>query len=70
MQLFGSALRDDFDPDRSDIDLLVEFQLPGVNYVGGRAYLIVAEQFSVIHSGFGSQKVVSRSRAPCRTRTI
>ena len=43
MHLFGSALRDDFDPDRSDIDLLVEFQLPGVNYVGGRAYLIVSE---------------------------
>ena len=26
MHLFGSALRDDFDPDHSDLDLLVEFQ--------------------------------------------
>jgi predicted nucleotidyltransferase len=25
LSLFGSALRDDFDPDRSDIDVLVEF---------------------------------------------
>jgi predicted nucleotidyltransferase len=26
MHLFGSALRDDFEPDLSDLDLLVEFQ--------------------------------------------
>lgn len=26
MHLFGSALRDDFDPSRSDLDLLVTFQ--------------------------------------------
>jgi len=26
MHLFGSALRDVFDPSRSDLDLLVEFQ--------------------------------------------
>lgn len=26
MHLFGSALRDDFDPSRSDLDVLVEFQ--------------------------------------------
>jgi predicted nucleotidyltransferase len=28
LSVFGSALRSDFDPDRSDIDLLVDF-LPG-----------------------------------------
>jgi predicted nucleotidyltransferase len=28
--MFGSAIRDDFDPDRSDVDLLVEFA-PGVS---------------------------------------
>ena len=28
LSLFGSVLRDDFDPDRSDVDVLVEF-LPG-----------------------------------------
>jgi predicted nucleotidyltransferase len=26
LSLFGSVLRDDYDPDRSDIDVLVEFQ--------------------------------------------
>jgi predicted nucleotidyltransferase len=26
IHLFGSALRDDFDPSRTDLDLLVEFQ--------------------------------------------
>lgn len=30
LRLFGSALRSDFDPQRSDVDLLVEF-LPGVS---------------------------------------
>ncbi len=29
LSLFGSVLRDDFDPTRSDVDVLVEF-LPGV----------------------------------------
>ena len=28
MSLFGSVVRDDFDPERSDVDVLVEF-LPG-----------------------------------------
>jgi len=26
LELFGSAAREDFDPDRSDVDLLVEFE--------------------------------------------
>jgi predicted nucleotidyltransferase len=30
LRLFGSALRSDFDPARSDVDLLVEF-LPGIS---------------------------------------
>ncbi len=30
LQVFGSVLRQDFDPDRSDVDLLVEF-LPGAS---------------------------------------
>ena len=32
LSLFGSVLRDDFDPDRSDVDVLVEFfpnRIPG-----------------------------------------
>jgi predicted nucleotidyltransferase len=32
LDVFGSAIRDDFDPDRSDVDLLVEFEPhPGSN---------------------------------------
>ena len=27
LSVFGSAVRDDFDPERSDVDLLVEFDL-------------------------------------------
>jgi hypothetical protein len=27
LELFGSALHDDFDPERSDLDFLVEFEL-------------------------------------------
>lgn len=30
LAVFGSAARDDFDPERSDIDLLVEFETHGV----------------------------------------
>jgi uncharacterized protein len=30
LSLFGSVLRNDFDPDRSDVDVVVEF-LPGVH---------------------------------------
>ena len=30
LEIFGSATRDDFDPDRSDIDILVEFA-PGTD---------------------------------------
>jgi predicted nucleotidyltransferase len=33
LALFGSALRDDFDPQRSDLDFLVEFEpLPAGSY--------------------------------------
>lgn len=34
MALFGSVLRDDFDPERSDVDVLFRF-LPGVRSPGG-----------------------------------
>ena len=47
MHLFGSALRDDFDPSRSDLDLLVEFQPiePGVLV---KAYFDLEEQLALI----------------------
>ena len=35
LTVFGSAVRDDFDPERSDVDLLVEFgAIDGARYVG------------------------------------
>ena len=37
LSLFGSVLRDDFDPGRSDVDVLVELQpeaRPGLEYFG------------------------------------
>ena len=37
MSLFGSVVREDFDPARSDVDVLVEFlpeQTPGLDYFG------------------------------------
>jgi len=37
MSLFGSVVRDDFDPDRSDVDVLVEFapgRTPGWEFFG------------------------------------
>ena len=47
MHLFGSALRDDFDPDRSDIDLLVEFQPIDPGALVG-AYFALERQLSGI----------------------
>jgi predicted nucleotidyltransferase len=31
LQAFGSILRDDFDPERSDVDVLVEFDAPATD---------------------------------------
>ncbi|MFM7268343.1 MAG: nucleotidyltransferase family protein [Cyanobium sp.] len=47
MHLFGSALRDDFDPGHSDLDLLVAFQPiePGALV---RAYVGLERQLSTI----------------------
>ena len=51
LDLTGSAVRDDFDPSTSDIDLLVEFELGTT--VGFRAFR-VEEQLSVV---FGDRKI-------------
>jgi predicted nucleotidyltransferase len=45
LRLFGSAVRDDFDPGKSDIDLLVEY-LPGKH--AGLAHFALAEELSMI----------------------
>jgi predicted nucleotidyltransferase len=45
LRLFGSANREDFDPARSDVDLLVEYQ-PGRH--PGLGHFTVAEELSEI----------------------
>ena len=47
MHLFGSSLRDDFDPTRSDLDLLVEFQ-PIESGALVQAYFGLERQLAVI----------------------
>ena len=49
LSLFGSVLRDDFDPDRSDVDLLVEF-LPEQN-IGFFKLAEIEEEFSTLFGG-------------------
>jgi len=46
LALFGSALRDDFDPERSDLDFIVEFEpLPSGTYAD--TYFGLAAAWSV-----------------------
>ena len=47
LSLFGSVLRDDFDPQRSDVDVLVEF-LPGALDGVGLRYFGYGEELSTI----------------------
>jgi uncharacterized protein len=47
LSLFGSVLRDDFDPQRSDVDVLAEFE-PGVLRKAGFDYFGYGEELSAI----------------------
>ncbi len=47
LSLFGSVLRDDFDPDQSDVDVLAEFNPGALNGVGFR-YMRIGEELSEI----------------------
>jgi len=47
LSLFGSVLRDDFDPARSDVDVLAEFEPGALKGVGFR-YFGYAEELSAI----------------------
>jgi hypothetical protein len=47
LSLFGSVLRDDFDPARSDVDVLAEFEPGALKGVGFR-YFGYAEKLSAI----------------------
>jgi predicted nucleotidyltransferase len=47
LSLFGSVLRDDFDPDRSDVDVLAEFFPGALDGVGFR-YMRYGDELSEI----------------------
>ncbi len=47
LSLFGSVLRDDFDPARSDVDVLAEFE-PGVLQRAGFNYFGYGEELSAL----------------------
>ena len=47
LSLFGSVLRDDFDPDRSDVDVLAEFNPGALNGIGFR-YMRLGDELSGI----------------------
>ena len=47
LSLFGSVLRDDFDPERSDVDVLAEFA-PGALRGVGLRYFAFAEELGAI----------------------
>lgn len=47
LSLFGSVLRDDFDPQRSDVDVLAEFEADALRGVGFR-YFGYGEELSAI----------------------
>ena len=49
LSLFGSVLRDDFDPERSDVDVLAEFA-PGALRGVGLRYFTFAEELGAILS--------------------
>ena len=48
MSLFGSVLRDDFDPARSDVDVLAEFEPGALTGVGFRYFGYGEELASII----------------------
>lgn len=47
LSLFGSVLRDDFDPERSDVDVLAEFEPGALSEVGFR-YFAYGEELAGI----------------------
>lgn len=47
LSLFGSVLRDDFDPQRSDVDVLADFEPGALNGVGFR-YFAYGEELAEI----------------------
>jgi uncharacterized protein len=58
LRVFGSVLRDDFDPARSDVDLLVEF-FPGVS----KSLFKLVEMEEVLEAMFGREVDLTTPRS-------
>ena len=70
MAIFGSAVRDDFDPNTSDIDILIEF-LPEASW--GFEIATIKQELEDIFKrpiDLVSKKAVERSKNPYRKKEI
>lgn len=70
LALFGSVLRDDFDPEQSDIDVLYSF-MPGV-MVGWEIFRMAEDIESIFNRKVDliRKEVIKKSRNPYRKREI
>ena len=69
LSLFGSVLRDDFDPARSDVDVLAEFD-PGALAGVGFRYFAYGEELSAILLVGSPIRLVARDGAHRFQRSI
>jgi len=70
MAIFGSALRDDFDPKTSDIDILIEF-LPEASW--GFEIATIKQELEEIFKkpvDLVSKKAIEKSKNPYRKKEI
>jgi len=70
MAIFGSVLRDDFDPQTSDIDILIEF-LPEASW--GFEIATIKQELEIIFKrpvDLVSKKAIEQSRNPYRKKEI
>jgi predicted nucleotidyltransferase len=61
LAFFGSVLRDDFDPEKSDVDVLIEFE-PGkrIGYVGLGAMELELSEILGVHVDLRTPSELSR----------
>ena len=70
MSIFGSALRDDFDPKTSDVDILIEF-LPEASW--GFEIATIKQELEAIFKrsvDLVSKKAIEKSKNPYRKKEI
>ena len=69
LALFGSAVRDDFDPERSDLDFLVEFT-PAAAQDHADAYFGLLADLETLFGRRVDLVETAALRNPCRRREI